>query len=60
MYVWNNHVNEYGIEDALNFYYNKLIVITVYIAHAWNVNKIIFFSPLFIIYICGYIEYQRK
>ena len=38
MYVWNNHVNECGKEDALDFHYNKLIVITVYIAHAWIAN----------------------
>ena len=35
MYVWNNHVNEYGIEEASTFYKKKLKVITFYITHAW-------------------------
>ena len=35
MYVWNNRVNDYGIEEASTFYMKKFEVITFYITHAW-------------------------
>ncbi len=60
MYVWNNHVNEYGIKEASLFYKKKLKVITFYITHAWTATQIMPFSPLFLIYVCGYPGCKEK